>query len=139
MVQVNPDLNETGKKQSPINHVTALFASPEQLPMILDDLIAEGFTDKDLEVFSGPEGAEKLDFRGRHQGVARRFLRDLAMFLSDERQVQELIDQGLREGGVFVSVDTHGNEIEKERAIAMLKANRGKNICFWGHLAVEHL
>ena len=137
MVSINPVASETSKKFSPTNHVTGLFLTTERLPALLDDLQAAGFSDEDIEIFSGHEGAEELDFNGKHKGVVRRLLHDLVMALSDESQLQDQIDDALREGGIFVSVDTRGENTKKEQAIQVLEANYAEDVCYWGHLAVE--
>jgi len=137
MVRVNPAQSDTGNKYSPTYHVTAVFDSFDDLEPLVDSLIMAGFTDRDIEIFAGEEGAERLDFRGKHQGVIRRIINDLAMMLSDESKLQEQLDHVLRDGGVVVSAHTHGDEEKKKRAMLLLKTANGKQISYWGPLAVE--
>lgn len=137
MVRVNPEHNATGQKYSPTYHVTAVFDSFDDLGPLLDSLSTAGFAERDIEIFAGAEGAERLDFRGKHQGVIKRIINDLTMMLSDETKLQEQMDDVLREGGVVVSAHTHGEEEKKKSAMRLLKANGGKQICYWGSMAVE--
>lgn len=137
MVNVNVANSDTGKKLSPTYHVTALFLKAERLAVLVDDVEKVGFAKKDIEVFSGTEGAEELDYRGKHQGVIRRLLGDLAMMLSDESRLQSQVDRVLRNGGVFISINTDGEEKKKIAAFAILKDHQASEVCYWGPLAVE--
>jgi len=137
MLTVNPPASDTGKKLSPTYHVTGLFPTVQPLSPLLDDLEKAGFNDSNVELFAGPTGAERLDFKGRHQNVVMRLLGDLAMMLSDESRLQKQIDEVLRDGGIFVSLNTDGEDQKKDAAMSLLKANGGLEVTYWGPLAVE--
>jgi hypothetical protein len=139
MSQVNPDPHAEGYVFSPVNRVTAFFDSNDQLGPALQSLRDAGFTDQEIDVFVGEEGAQKLDLSGQHHGLAVRLWRQVEAVFSDQTELHQLADQTLRAGGIIIGVFTGGNEEKKEQATQILKANQARQIHFWGHLTVDRL
>jgi len=137
MVSINPDPHASGYKFSPTYHVTAIFDNVNSLPAVLEDLREAGIEEEDVEVYVGDEGAQRLDNRGKRHGVIVRALHDLVMLLSDETAIQAKFVKAIQAGGHVVSIDTDGDAAKKSIAMATLATSGGKDVSYWGAMAVE--
>ena len=134
MVTVNPE--QTGQ-YSPVQRVTAIYETREQLRTILHALHEAGFTEQEIELFIDEAGAEQLDLTGQKAGAVVQFYRELVMALSDETEIRAQLDETLRNGGMSVNVFTGDEEEKKYRAVQILKAHHPQDLRYWGHLSIE--
>ena len=68
MTVVNPDHHNHGYVFVPVNHILSTFSSEQDVGPVLQKLQAVGFGDADLEVYTGPAGANALDLPGESHG-----------------------------------------------------------------------
>lgn len=136
MVTVNPEPAQKGK-YSPVNRVTAIYGTREPLNAIIESLGRAGFAEQAIDVFIGEEGAEKLDLKEKKLGFVVRFLRDLEMMFSDERETHNQLDEALRNGGMSINVLTGSADEKKKSAAGILKANNPQDVRYWGQLSIE--
>jgi hypothetical protein len=139
MAQVNPDPHAHGYVFIPTNRVTGIFASYDDLQGALRALEPLGFDPQHIDVFAGPEGAELLDLCGQRHGVGTRILRNLAALVSDDTELHQQADATLRAGGGVIGILMDGKEPMKEQVAAVLKANNGRLIHYWGRLITQRL
>jgi hypothetical protein len=87
------------------HRLVALFDDPDAVQDAIKDLVEAGFSMKDINVLSGPEGAAKLDVTGRHHGLRGRIYRFVEHVAGDEHEwLHEHSDQIARgRYGVAVS------------------------------------
>jgi hypothetical protein len=139
MAHVNPDPHAHGYVFIPANRVTGLFASYADLQGALRELEPLGFASQQIEVFAGEEGADVLDLCGQQHGVITRMLRNIAALVSDDTDLHQQADAALRAGGSVIGVLMDGQEEKKEQVAAILKANKGQLIHYWGRWTTERL
>jgi hypothetical protein len=139
MAQVNPDPHAHGYVFIPTNRVTGIFASYDDLQGALRALEPLGFDPQHIDVFAGPEGAELLDLCGQRHGVGTQILRNLAALVSDDTELHQQADATLRAGGGVIGILMDGKEPMKEQVAAVLKANNGRLIHYWGRLITQRL
>ena len=139
MVKINEDPHEQGYQLQPKYRLSAIFETCDDLVEIVQSLEQAGFTEKQLEVFAGPEGAAKLDFAGNNHGFLARLKRSLEMIYADETDLLRKIDMTLQRGGLAIFVNTAGDESLKDRAFEVIKDHNPSEVCYWGKLAVERL
>jgi hypothetical protein len=139
MAQVNPDPHTHGYVFIPTNRVTGLFSSYEELQGALRELETLGFDPQHIEVFAGEEGADLLDLCGQRHGVITRMLRNIEALVTDDTALHQQADATLRAGGGAIGILMEGNEEKKEQVAAVLKANHGHLIHYWGRWTTERL
>lgn len=136
MPNVNPEPAGKGK-YDPVGRVTAVYGTCDNLRSIIQSLNEAGFTDKEIDVFIGDEGADKLDLKKNQVGAIVRFLRELEMSLSDESEIHKLIDENLRSGGMVLNVLAGNDDQKKARAAQILKAHNAHDVRYWGRWSIE--
>jgi hypothetical protein len=136
---MNPDPHAHGYVFIPTNRVTSLFSSYNDLQGALRALEPLGFAPQDIDVFAGPEGAELLDLCGQRHGVVTRLIRNMAALVSDDTELHQQADAVLRAGGGVIGILMDGKESMKEQVAAVLKANNGQLIHYWGRLTTQRL
>ena len=163
MARINPDPYAGGHLFALVNRVTGLLNSEEEVTATVRALEEDGVLPDDIDLFTGEEGARRLDLFGREHGRAVRLLRMLETVVGDERETNQRIDEALRRGATLLCVKVHvehypagwsagtvrfkdslqrywrgdlKNE-EKARALRVLKALHAREVHFWGPLAFE--
>ncbi len=137
MVRLNPDPHTQKYVFVPKGAVTAFFAAGQDYEPALRALADAGFGDDRTDIFSGEEGAEKLDIDGLHHGRWVRFVRSLEDNLTDDAYLCHRIDEVLRTGGTMIAVYCHGKKKEREQAVDVLKNNGGTELVSWGRWVTE--
>lgn len=138
MLKVNQDPHKKGYSLGPTYHITALFETSNNLSDIALAFHDAGFADDRIEVYVGQEGAEKLDFTGKHHGFFARLRRSMEMIYADETDCLNKIDMTLRRGGM-VAIIPIDHEEEKQLALTACKKFDPSEIVYWGYLAIERL
>jgi hypothetical protein len=139
MPRTNPDPHEAGYVYQPTRAVTAFFPADRGVQAMLGALSQAGFAGEDVDVFSGEQGAERLDLTGEKHGAWVRFRRELEGTFADEAEVYQRAEQVLRSGGSLVAVLTDGGAAQKEAAAGVLKVHSGEEVTYWGDAVIERL
>ena len=139
MAAINPDPHGDGFRFSPTYWVTAIYKTRAALANVLEPLRAAGFKETEVEIFVGPEGADKLDARAQQHGAVMRFLHSVASMFGDDMDVQHKFDAVLRSGGMVVNAFTNGEDAKKVRAGEILKDAGADEVTYWGKLTAEKL
>jgi signal recognition particle GTPase len=137
-VNVNPDPHAEGFTPQPIYNVTAVFDDLHDVISAVRSLKQYGFTDECTSVFIGKEGLSKLDLHGEDHGVLARVTRALES-LTAEEQANRDAEAALKEGRIFITVQTVGSDEQKETVEHVLKAHRAHSLRFFGRWTVERL
>ncbi len=134
MARVNPDPYRGGHLFALVNRVTALLDTEDEAKAIVRVLEQEGVATDDIDIFTGEEGAKRLDLPGREHGIAVRLARMLEASMGDEAAANHRIDAALNRGGTLLCVKVHNNRKgeEKARALRILKTLHAHDIHFWG-------
>ncbi len=117
MTRINPDPYAGRHLFALVNRVTGLLDNEEQVKATVRALEEGGVATEDIDIFTGEEGARRLDLSGREHGRAFRLLRTLEAAVGDERETNQRIDEALRRGSSLVCVKVH-----KADAATLLKA-----------------
>jgi hypothetical protein len=139
MVRINPDPHDHGYEYAPHLAVTAFFPADQAPDAALRALEDAGFDRERIDVFTGPDGADRLDPEGQHHGRWVRFRKALEEVFSDDRIAFHGADETLRSGGTVVEVFTHGEKQKREQAVAILKGGGGRDVIYWGKWVNEYM
>lgn len=138
MARLNPDPYAGGHLFALVNRVTGLLENQDEANATVKALEQVGVASDDIDIFSGEEGARRLDLSGREHGRVVRLLRTLEAAVGDERETNSRIDEALRSGGSLVCVRIHHRKgDEKTRALGVLRALHGREIHYWGPWGFE--
>jgi hypothetical protein len=102
----------------------------------LADLKAAGFSDRDLEILRGDEGADRMDGTGEVSGWLGRLRRAFDFTLMDQLVDFATYERALRDGRAVVMVHVHGDE-PKAQALQVLRRHGGHFINYYGRFATE--
>jgi hypothetical protein len=139
MIRTNPDPHAHGYKYQPTRAVTAFFPAGRAAAGALRDLTNAGFDRDRIDVFTGSEGADRLDPEGKHHGPWVRFRRAVSGMFDEGKEVLREAEETLRSGGTVVEVFTDGMVPTRERAATILKAAGGTEVMYWGRLMAEYM
>lgn len=137
MVRLNPDPHAKKYAYVPKGAVTAFFPAGHDCEAALQALADAGFGDDRIDVFTGEEGAEKLDVDGRHHGLWVRFVRGVEDAVTDDAYLAHRTDKVLRAGGTVVAVYMHGTRKERDQVIEILRNNGGNEPIYYGKWVTE--
>lgn len=137
-VNVNPDPHAEGFKPQPILHVTAIFDELDDVISAIGPLQRQGFSDYHVSVFLGKDGLAKLDLHGEGHGALARVVRNLES-LTAEAQANQDAEAALKDGRIFIAVETDGSENQKLLVARILKERNAHTLRFFGRWTVQHL
>jgi hypothetical protein len=137
-VNVNPDPHAEGFTPQPIYNVTAVFDELNDVISAVRSLKQYGFSDERTSVFRGKKGLARLDLHGEDHGVLARVIRALES-LTAEEQANSDAEAALKEGRIFITVQTVGSDEQKETVKRVLKAHKAHTLRFFGRWTVERL
>jgi hypothetical protein len=137
MVRLNPDPHAKKYAYVPKGSVTAFFPAGQDFEPALQALEDAGFGEDRIDVFTGEEGAEKLDVDGRHHSMWVRFVRSVEDNVTDDAYLVHRMDSFLRSGGAIVAVYVHGKRKERDQVIEILKNNGGTEPVYYGKWVTE--
>jgi hypothetical protein len=130
MIRINPDPHAHGYQYDPTRAVTAIFPSTRDTAGVLRVLTEAGLDRGRVDVFSGTEGADRLDPEGKRHGPWVRVRRFLTGQFDEGREVLHEAEKTLRSGGAVVEVFTDGEPADKERLADVLKAAGGTHVMY---------
>jgi hypothetical protein len=140
MPDINPNPHEYGYVFIPINRITALFASKNDLREAVKELSSAGFAPENLDIFVGEQGADALDLTGEGHGTITRRVRNFeALMVQVAGDSHQRADEALRAGGAAVAVLLDGKETMKNQVASLLKRHRATVIRYWGRWTIESL
>ena len=137
-VNVNPDPHAEGFKAQPILHVTAIVDGLGDVISAISLLQRHGFSDDHVSVFLGKDGLAKLDLHGEDHGVMARVVRTLES-LTAEAQANQDAEAALKDGRIFMAVETDGSEEQKSTVERILKESNGHTLRFFGRWTVQRV
>lgn len=101
------DINsEQAFTPDPIYKLMGIFEDSQAGEAAAEDLAANGFESRDIELFCGVPGAETYDFKGDDHGLGAKFMRGFRNITFD-RVIMDRYQQALREGHCVMTVHIH--------------------------------
>lgn len=123
----------------PTNRVVGIIDDEADTQAALRDLKAAGFTDDQIRVLTGGEGAHRINVKGDEHGLLAQIVRSTQKLLGDyEIKHARRHEQELLAGHFGVGIMAHGPE-DRDKARQILKAHKGHFINFYGPLMMENL
>jgi diadenosine tetraphosphate (Ap4A) HIT family hydrolase len=132
MARINPDPYAGRHLFALVNRVTGLLDSQDEVSATVRALEQDGVASDDIDIFTGEQGARRLDLFGREHGRAVRLLRTLEAVVGGEGEANHRIDEALRKGATLICVKVHKKADEKAHALRVLKALHAHEIHYWG-------
>ncbi len=133
MARINPDPYAGGHLFALVNRVT----SEDEVTATVRALEQDGVATDDIDIFTGEQGARRLDLFGREHGRAVRLLRTLEAVVGGEGETNHRIDEALHHGATLLCVKVHKKSDEKAHALRVLKALHAHEIHYWGTWGFE--
>ena len=110
------DINsEQAFKPDPLYKLMGIFEDSDAGVKAAEDLAANGFESKDIELFCGVPGAETYDFTGDEHGFGAKFLRKFRSITFD-RVIMDRYQQALEDGHCVMMVHIHKTPRRDEAA-----------------------
>jgi hypothetical protein len=127
----------TDRRLFPYNSVVGVIDDPSDLEAAVEELVASGFAESDVNVLCGAAGVRQIDAKGKRKGLLARLFRIVDALGAERehtaRHVEEL------EAGHFIVVVDSPDEITKARAREGLAAHGGHFINYYSRLSAENL
>lgn len=115
--------------------VLSAFDKGENIKAAIDELKAKHFKDKDIEVFCGRQGEERLEFNSERHGYWEMFVHSL-QGLASEGRFLEFYQKELHAGHFLLTVQADTSD-KKERATEILHSHGGHRVTYFGHWLIE--
>ena len=123
----------------PTNKVVGIIDDARDAQAALHDLREAGFTDSQIRVLTGKEGAHRIDPRGDQHGLLAHMLRSTQKALGDyEIQHATRHEEEMLAGHFGIGVAIH-DKGDFDKALKILKSHHGHFINFYGALIMEML
>ncbi|MFM9905349.1 MAG: hypothetical protein ACKVQJ_12355 [Pyrinomonadaceae bacterium] len=120
--------NEQAFTPDPLNKMMGIFEDSDAGVSAAEDLKANGFDEKDIELFCGVPGAETYDFTGDEHGLGAKFMRAFRNITFD-RIIMDRYQTALRDGHCVLMVHIH-KKLRRDEAASIM--NR------YGAVQVDH-
>jgi diadenosine tetraphosphate (Ap4A) HIT family hydrolase len=138
MARINPDPYAGGHLFALVHRVTGLLDTEAEVAATVRALEQDGVATDDIDIFTGEQGARRLDLFGREHGRAVRLLRTLEAVVGGEGETNHRIDDALHRGATLVCVKIHKRKSEeKAHAFRVLQALHAHEIHYWGTWGFE--
>jgi hypothetical protein len=142
MATINPDPHTPDYKFLPNRCVTATFDHALDAANAVETLRSAGFSESEIRLYTGEEGASKLDVNAEDESLPTKLLQSLTKALADDAGYLERTAGKLKQGGTMISVSLKQEEQEDynravERASTALKASGGDAVQHWGDWTTE--
>jgi len=98
--------NEQAFTPDPLYKIMGIFENPDSGTAAAEDLAANGFDSRDIELFCGVPGAETYDFKGDDHGAGAKFMRGFRNITFD-RVIMDRYEQALHDGHCVMTVHIH--------------------------------
>jgi hypothetical protein len=127
----------TDRRLFPYNSVVGVIDDPSDLEAAVEELVASGFAESDVNVLCGTAGVRQIDAKGKRKGLLARLFRIVDALGAERehtaRHVEEL------EAGHFIVVVDSPDETTKARARDGLAAHGAHFINYYSRVSVENL
>lgn len=110
--------NEQAFTADPLYKIMGIFKDSDAGVSAAGDLSANGFDDKDIELFCGVPGAKTYDFSGKDHGAFTSTLRKFRNITFD-RVIMDRYENALREGHCVMMIHIHKTVRRDEAAEIM--------------------
>ncbi len=127
VVEIN---SEQAFTPDPMYKLMAIFEDSEAGVSAVEDLKANGFEDKDIELFCGVRGEETFDFSGKDHGLGTRFMR-LFRNITYDRVIMDRYQNALREGHCVLTLHIH-KDVKKTDAAAIVHRFGAAQVDYFG-------
>jgi hypothetical protein len=127
----------TDRRLFPYNSVVGVIDDPTDLEAAVEELVASGFDESDVNVLCGESGVRQIDAKGKRKGLLARLFR-IVDALGEEREHTAHHVKDLESGHFVVVVDAP-DETTKARARDGLAAHGGHFINYYSRLSTENL
>ena len=127
-------MNET--KVSPSDHVFAVLPSRNSATAAIEELGRAGF--HEASIFEGNDVTEAVDPKGENAGRFAKLIKMIGDHLSEEPNYLSQYQEEAKNGSTVLAVLVKDRD-EAERAKDVLEKHSGRNIRYFGKLAVADL
>ena len=121
----------------PNDYLFGVLDEQGEAQAVVGELAASGVPVEDLAVFSGEEGALRIDAKGEKHGLFARLVR-LTQAMSMDSEQAARYEQEARAGHCVVAVHADG-PTQRDAARAIIKQHHGHFINWYGRLSFETL
>jgi len=122
----------------PTDSLMAVLPDPTTGAATAAALKTAGIADGDITILRGAEGADRLDGTGAVNGLVARVRRLVSFTVMDQLVDMALYERAVRDGQAVVMARVRGDD-PKAAAIAVLRANGGHFINYYGRFATEEV
>ncbi len=129
--------NEQAFTPDPLYKLMGIFENSDAGVSAAEDLAANGFEDKDIELFCGVPGEQTYDFSGEDHGLAAKFLRAFRNITFD-RIIMDRYQNALHEGHCILMVHIH-KDIKKNEAAEILHRYGASEVDYFGLAMTQHI
>jgi hypothetical protein len=129
--------NEQAFTPDPLYKLMGIFEDSDAGVSAAEDLAANGFDEKDIELFCGVPGEQTYDFSGEDHGLAAKFMRAFRSITFD-RVVMDRYQTALREGHCVLMVHIH-KDVKKAEAAEILHRYGASQVDYFGLAMTQQL
>ncbi len=133
----NPDVPEGSALPYPTHKVLGIMPKEEDAWQAIDDLKLRGFSEEEIELWTGPVGSQAIEGSYAHSGIIER-LKRLAQKHGEEGEFIRGYDEALQKGGFLLVVPATTNEAKMTIRDIMVK-HGGHLVSYFDHLTMETL
>lgn len=121
----------------PIHNVVGVFDDQSAAIAAVDELTSHGFADKDIVIYHGAEGGERIDFEGTRHGTISTLIRSL-QHVGPDRTYLDRYEKYLQDGDsiVMVRVATKGR---KQSAADVIHKHTVHRVTYFGLFLIEEV
>ena len=121
----------------PIHNVVGVFDDRETARAAVEELISHGFSEKDIVIYHGTEGEEKIDFEGTRHGKVSTLVRAL-QHVGPDRTYLDRYEKYLHDGDSIVMVRV-GTKGRKHSAADVMHKHAVHRVTYFGLLLIEEV
>lgn len=107
----------------PTNYLVAIIDQPDQAQAAIESLHTAGYSDEQIDILFGEEGAKTLDVDGKEHGLLSRIARFVQQVGDVESTSLKTHHEALKSGKVLlgVKIESQPQEAEVRRTAQLLK------------------
>ena len=121
----------------PIHNVVGVFDDREAAKAAVEELLSHGIAEKDIVIYHGTEGEEKIDFQGTRHGSVSTLVRAL-QHIGPDRTYLDRYEKYLHEGDSIVMVRV-GTKGRKQSAAEVMHKYSVHRVTYFGLLMIEEV
>lgn len=121
----------------PIHNVVGVFDDREAAEAAVEELRSHGFAEKDIVVYHGTEGEDKIDFAGTRHGSVSTLIRAL-QHIGPDRTYLDRYEKYLHDGDSIVMVRV-GTKGRKQSAADVIHKHTVHRVTYFGLFLIEEV